>query len=960
MKIIKTAAILMSLAVAALLYLRNKTDFFRQGEQNSVRVTPAPQKRQMRELTLDNQLKVLLISDPSFNKSAAAMDVGVGSLQDPAEHLGLAHFLEHMLFMGTQKYPDVDEFNRYLTSFQGYSNAYTSDEDTNFHFEVNHDGFAGAVDRFAQFFISPLFDPHFVERERNAVHSEHEKNLQSDIWRSREMVRSQYLPTHPAHQFSTGTKHTLAGVTREILLRFYKDNYSANTMKLVLMSPLELDQMAALASKEFSAIPNHNYTRPVYPTEVFAKNALPKMLTVKAVKDLKKLSLQFPTPCSDPYWRAKPEMIITHLVGHESQGSLLSQLKQQDYATTLSAWHESTSYNGIFHFDINLTDKGLVAVDEVIAEFFTYINMLKAKGLEDYIFAEIKTMAEINYTYRDLLEGSSVASHFADLMQQYPALEIEKNDMLFFEKDPEAYNTFLASIRPDNLFAMVIKNSALTDKVERHYGTGYSLRQLNEKSPEYIRWQEGVAQAAFALPPRNEFIPTKLSVTAASDTKPRTLIDDSWGRFWYQGDNTFLLPKGYIQLLLLTEEANRSPRQKVLATLYTQALRESLNEWNYNISLAGLNFAVGWNDRGISVNFFGYSQNLPALVAALSERMQALSLGEKQFAALKDAYKRNIVNGQLDAAYQQSMYEISFLSNKDAIHRNMLYQPEKFIDLISGITLDEVKAFARDTLFSNIAIEGAAFGNLDAQELTAEIKNFYTTLSTQALASERRPINRQIKIPAGKLFVEQVASTTNNSCWATYFQAGPRSPELSAILQVGISHLRTSFFNELRTNQQLGYVVHSGVHNSEKSHGMLFLVQSGQYSPETIAERFSAWQTQALAELEKLSPEEFAAFTSGVATEMREKDKTMADRHQTLIYEAITLDGKFNYKESVAQAAEKLTKQQVLDVFRKAFSKDDSAALAIYLYKQKTPMQPLKSGELVSDPGQFRSQLSFF
>src|SRR4051812_11689189 len=65
--------------------------------------------RKMRTFVLPNQLEVLLIQDPAAQNSAAAMDVGVGSLMDPRHHKGLAHYVEHMLFLGTQKYPRVGE-----------------------------------------------------------------------------------------------------------------------------------------------------------------------------------------------------------------------------------------------------------------------------------------------------------------------------------------------------------------------------------------------------------------------------------------------------------------------------------------------------------------------------------------------------------------------------------------------------------------------------------------------------------------------------------------------------------------------------------------------------------------------------------------------------------------------------------------------------------------------------------
>lgn len=84
---------------------------------------------------------------------------------------GLAHFCEHLLFMGTEKYPKENDYNQYLAEHSGFSNAFTGVENTNYYFEVGHEYLEGALDRFAQFFIAPLFSASCTERELKAVDS---------------------------------------------------------------------------------------------------------------------------------------------------------------------------------------------------------------------------------------------------------------------------------------------------------------------------------------------------------------------------------------------------------------------------------------------------------------------------------------------------------------------------------------------------------------------------------------------------------------------------------------------------------------------------------------------------------------------------------------------------------------------------------------------------------------------
>jgi secreted Zn-dependent insulinase-like peptidase len=100
---------------------------------------------------------------------------------------------EHLLFMGTKKYPSENAYQQFLSSNNGMSNAYTAMTSTNYYFDVAPDALEGALDRFSGFFIEPLFNEDCTEREIKAVDSEHKKNLQNDMWVSN-------IPRYPIWQ----------------------------------------------------------------------------------------------------------------------------------------------------------------------------------------------------------------------------------------------------------------------------------------------------------------------------------------------------------------------------------------------------------------------------------------------------------------------------------------------------------------------------------------------------------------------------------------------------------------------------------------------------------------------------------------------------------------------------------------------------------------------------------------
>lgn len=163
-------------------------------------------------------------------------------MSDPKELPGLAHFCEHMLFLGTKKYPEVNSYNQYLSLNGGASNATTHPDHTNYYFDVDPDKLEGALDCFSQFFIAPLFTENVTEKELNAVHSEHEKNLANDLWRWDQMEKSSADPSHPYSKFGTGSRETLDIIpkqknidVRKELLNFHNTWYSANIMALSVL-----------------------------------------------------------------------------------------------------------------------------------------------------------------------------------------------------------------------------------------------------------------------------------------------------------------------------------------------------------------------------------------------------------------------------------------------------------------------------------------------------------------------------------------------------------------------------------------------------------------------------------------------------------------------------------------------------------------------------------------------------
>ncbi len=879
--------------------------------------------RVSRTITLDNGLDVWLIHDPKAQKSTAALDVAVGSLEDPWEHLGLAHFLEHMLFLGTEKYPDVEEYKQFLEQNQGYSNAYTAAENTNYHFEVSHGAFEGALDRFAQFFVAPLFTPEFVEREMNAVNSEHQKNLQDDFWRARMVKRSLHRDGHPRQKFSTGTLKTLSNVTREVLTSFYEQYYSANVMKLCILSARPLDEVEGWVRDKFSPIRTTDRAPIIYPGDVFDPAQLPQLIEIKPLSDSLILELSFATPTTHNLYETKPHRLLGALIGDEGPGSLLSQLKKESLALSLSSGARSETYAAYFNVTIGLTKKGRADIDRVIELFFSHCRMLRKRGLQEYYFAEKRTMAELDYYFRPNAEGTDASSRFAAFMQQSPASAAERRLHLIPRYDPRGFNRYLGYLRPDVMRVTLVAPDVKTDREEPAYGTEFSVSRIAKD--RLARWRDADIHAALAYPLPNPYIPDNVQLLVDGiSTEPVSILEDVPGEFWFQKDAKFLLPKARMSVLLASDLISASPRNRLLTKLFVRCVAESMNEWKYPAIEAGLDVSIADEGSGIRLVVEGYSQRLTDLLQAAAKRVVEGRVDPETFAVLRSEVVRDLGNFDFSQAYTLAFYELGLLGRYPGVHQS-LYRP-----LVESVEQAEVEQFGR-RLLSSLAVEGAAYGNLSEESVELAIRGMLATLCDEFLPADRVPEVQTVKIEPGQLFARVISSKSNNNAWIKYVQFGPRDAQTEAVVRAADALLQTGFYAEMRTKQQLGYIVSSSAMTSYERLGLWFLIQSGTHSAVDCATRAETYIEAAVDDLDTVEAETFAGMKAAIVGELRQEDKDMAESVDRLLFEGVNLEGKIGYREQVAKAVEMLTLEEVRGALRQRLVGTGEASLSIYV-----------------------------
>lgn len=412
------------------------------GSSNVHKALPDP--REYRFTKLRNGLRALLISDPKCEKGAAALTVGVGHLADPRELPGLSHFLEHMLFLGTTAFPDEAAYKKFLADHGGGSNASTSAETTTYHFYVHHDHLGDALARFCAFFTCPLFTESATDRELSAVDNENSRNLSIDSRREFQISKHVSAADSVWRKFGTGNMKTLRpdGVdVRAALLAHYDRFYSANIMTLGVIGRESLDDLEATITgarvascgipSDFSAIVDRDIPIPLHDDALvhlhpYQRAQLARSFFITPVKDSRTLTLTWPVPSLAPSNFAGVGRILSHLFGHEGEGSILSLLKARAWASSVSASENANRSFTNFSIQIDLTERGLERSDEVVQVVLQFAALLRVQDDSAFteVHAEISQVSSNSTRFRQEVPPDTVAQNAAALLQTVPGVDV--------------------------------------------------------------------------------------------------------------------------------------------------------------------------------------------------------------------------------------------------------------------------------------------------------------------------------------------------------------------------------------------------------------------------------------------------------------------------------------------------------------------------------------------------------
>ncbi|KAK2653140.1 hypothetical protein Ddye_012996 [Dipteronia dyeriana] len=904
------------------------------GQEDVEIVKPRSDKRQYKRLVLSNSLQVLLISDPDTDKCAASMDVNVGSFSDPDGLEGLAHFLEHMLFYASEKYPLEDSYSNYITRHGGSTNAFTASEHTNYHFDVNTDCFEEALDRFAQFFIKPLMSADATMREIKAVDSENQKNLLADGWRMNQLRKHQSLEGHPYHKFSTGNLDTLAvrpkargQDTRHELLNFYDENYSANLMHLVVYTKESLDKIQTIVDGKFQEIRNTNRSCFHFPGQPCTSEHLQILVRAVPIKEGHKLRIAWPITPSIHHYKEAPCRYLSHLIGHEGEGSLFYVLKTLGWATGLSAGEgDSTLEFSFFEVGIDLTDAGHEHMQDIVGLLFKYINLLQQSGACKWIFDELSAVCETTFHYQDKTPAISYVVHVACNMQKYPPKDWLVGSSLPSNFSPGTIQMVLDQLSPNKvrIFWESKKFEGHTEMVEPWYGTAYSVEKISDSMIQ--EWILSAPSENLHLPDSNIFIPTDLSLKDGHEKAkfPVLLRKSPYSTLWYKPDTMFSTPKAYVKINFNCPHANDSPEAEVLADIFTRLLMDYLNEYAYYAQVAGLYYGIHNTDSGFQVTLVGYNHKLRILLETVIEKISNFNVKPDRFSVIKEMVTKEYQNFKFQQPYQQAMYYCSL------ILQDHTWPWMEQLEVLPHIEVEDLAKFT-PMMLSRAFLECFIAGNIECNEAVSMIQHIEDVFFKgsnpicQPLFPSQHLTNRVVKLDRGMNYVyskEGLNPSDENSALVHYIQVHRDDFVMNVKLQLFALVAKQPAFHQLRSVEQLGYITVLTHRNDSGIRGVQVIIQSSVKGPQHIDTRVQFFLKMFESKLYEMTSDQFKSNVNVLIDMKLEKHKNL--REESGFYWQEISDGalKFDRKEAEVAALRQLIQQDLIDFFNEYIKVD--------------------------------------
>ncbi|KAI5179123.1 insulysin, partial [Nematocida sp. LUAm1] len=498
------AAILLVLGLVAFYYRRTDSSILMQiyGENDPV---------EYKEFTLPNGMRVVLAKNQDTTHSAACLSVWAGFWSDPKEHAGMAHFLEHMVLRGSEKYPEPYYFQKYIVKNGGGTNAMTSAYITTYYFTIPSSKFEQGLDMFSEFLKHPIFDAGSIERELEAIYSEVDMRKSTDFIRSIYTLDSLIKDNIPELTSNAGSKESLSNVKREQLISFWKYYYRPERMCLTIYTPEDFETMKSYAEKYFSDVKAHENAPWVFegeppavpsfpingPSEKSYDTVFQEALSDKVViqrpfdknSEVHTLTVTLPLPATMYNFKEQIPQFLHAMMNMGGEKNIYNILEKKELINSHSIQQAENPKLSPVNLIFTLPNPSMESISSILNLIGEQLEMIEknvSESLYNYYKEERKTAIQY-LTMPSAVDISLIASS----MRFYVPLKYAFTHNYIWDKyNSSKFQEFLKIAQDKSRWAVILYTNSLftkeTPQKEPILGVEYLVKERASKTDESI------------------------------------------------------------------------------------------------------------------------------------------------------------------------------------------------------------------------------------------------------------------------------------------------------------------------------------------------------------------------------------------------------------------------------------------------------------------------------------------
>jgi len=864
---------------------------------------------------LKNNLEVIIVSDRNETMCGACLNVNIGSSSEDVP--GLAHFLEHMLFMGSKKYPRSNNFMSKINKSGGMTNAYTSDVDTNYYFICSSDTFESNLDVFGNFLVDPLLSKKYVKKEISNVNSESNKNIVDNDWLLLEIIKTLFNKSHPLNHYTAGTTESLTIPNIHDKLKEFKKNfYTAERMSLVLFTNDKINQtrIDLILDNIFSLIPTKDKKDKIKFGEIIKGCQIVKFIPFT---DSHQLRIIFQVKTIENIIES-PLPFIYYLLNLRCIGSLFDILSSKSLITKLDC-EELNDLDDYTLFSINceLTDKGFKYYETIYNLIKSYVDYLiiemelHNKILEKH-FVENLQMSKNNFKFWEKPDINSIMG----LLSQILKYDIPREFLLNHDLKIDSFDKITKNIKPtfDGYSCSICigsKNFKLKNyMVYPNYKAKYIVEDIKFNANKI----------KFGLPINNDFICYNPIIQQISQSdKPEQLDKNNFLSFYY-GDNKFKIPVVEIKVHVKLPQLLNSIECYVNILLFYSASYNSIIKLKDLMANAGYEFYFKLNIDSIYLSMSGYTENIYKAIKII-KYIFSQKLTIEHYEQAKYELQQSFKNFEFDTVIskfatfsQEKIYSTFFMPNKML---NILKSTsmEKMLDIYNtNIKTGRISIFCSGNITQELSkkLVGKIYQYINIKHELEPLKYSNIKEYTENEMFIYKKNNKNINILVGLLFPLPEISIKDTKNWYEYIL-------FCRLLEMILGN---DFYYELRTEKEIGYVVKVKIsiydNNITQKIYIKFIVQSSKYTYDIVLREILDFiKRQQKRILNELSEIDYKEFISSEKNILKRDFDTLSELSGYYFNSIVDESYLFNSKDILLKEIDSFT----LDKFRSYFEK---------------------------------------